>query len=50
MPVYQLVQMPVSEYYRWSAFMREKTRRQVGEADVREMKPEQIAAAFGADF
>ena len=30
MPVHQLVQMPVSEYYRWSAFMREKVRRESG--------------------
>jgi hypothetical protein len=41
--------MPISEYYRWFAFFREKTRRESGEVDVSEMSPEEIARAFGAD-
>lgn len=49
MLVYQVVDMPVSEYYRWYAFFREKQRIESGEADVREMAPEELARAFGAD-
>lgn len=50
MLVSDLVQMPVSEYYRWYAFMLEKSRRESGEIDTRNSSPEDLAKAFGADF
>jgi hypothetical protein len=53
MLVCDLVEMPISEYYRWAAFMKEKTRRESGEAEIGEgagrISPEDFARRFGAD-
>ena len=49
MLVSDLVNMPVSEYYRWYAFVREKSRRERGEIDPKQASPEELAKAFGAD-